>query len=246
VAILICPKCNKEFDNYSKYGPKKFCSRSCANSRGPRSEEFKKIVSVKATGRKQSTESIIKSITTRGRKVNFINPNNLCKICNKDTGSPKIITCSAVCYSINAKLSSQQNPNCGGQKTTHRSKITNIKNEIFVSESSYEVKLSTILNSLNIYWVRPKFFWYIDKSNNKRRYYPDFYLPDFDVYIDPKNNFLIKTDIDKILLCAEQNNIRIIILGEKFLNDEDIKKVVGVEGNAPSLPPCKSGTLLLS
>lgn len=120
------------------------------------------------------------------------------------------------------------------------------KNEIFISESSYEVNLSNILNSLNIYWIRPKFFWYVDKNNNKRRYYPDFYLPNFDVYIDPKNSFLIKTDIDKILLCAEQNNIRIIILGEKFLNIENVKKVVGVEGNAPSLPPCKSGTLLLS
>ena len=29
----ICPKCNKEFDNYSKYGAKKFCSKTCANYR---------------------------------------------------------------------------------------------------------------------------------------------------------------------------------------------------------------------
>ena len=28
-----CPKCGKEFDAYSKWGEKKFCSRSCGNSR---------------------------------------------------------------------------------------------------------------------------------------------------------------------------------------------------------------------
>ena len=28
--------------------------------------------------------------------------------------------------------------------------------------------------------------------------------------------------------------------------ESTVIKVVGVEGNAPSLPPCKSGTLLLS
>jgi hypothetical protein len=33
MAIGICPKCKEEFDNTSKWGPKKFCSRKCANSR---------------------------------------------------------------------------------------------------------------------------------------------------------------------------------------------------------------------
>ena len=38
MSIVQCPKCSTEFENYSKYGPKKFCSRKCANSR-PQSEE---------------------------------------------------------------------------------------------------------------------------------------------------------------------------------------------------------------
>jgi len=33
MTIKNCPKCNKEFDDYSKWGAKKFCSRSCANSK---------------------------------------------------------------------------------------------------------------------------------------------------------------------------------------------------------------------
>jgi 5-methylcytosine-specific restriction endonuclease McrA len=31
--MKICTKCGKEFDAYSKWGEKKFCSRSCGNSR---------------------------------------------------------------------------------------------------------------------------------------------------------------------------------------------------------------------
>lgn len=33
MAIKKCPKCNNEFDDYSKWGAKKFCSRKCSNSR---------------------------------------------------------------------------------------------------------------------------------------------------------------------------------------------------------------------
>jgi 5-methylcytosine-specific restriction endonuclease McrA len=45
MSIKLCPKCNKEFDDYSKWGTKKFCSRSCANSREQTAEskEKKKI-----------------------------------------------------------------------------------------------------------------------------------------------------------------------------------------------------------
>ena len=41
-----CPKCNI---SHSKTGT--YCSRTCANSRGPRTEEFKKILKEKMTGR---------------------------------------------------------------------------------------------------------------------------------------------------------------------------------------------------
>ena len=40
--IKQCPKCNNDFDSYSKWGEKKFCSRSCANSRSFTEESKKK------------------------------------------------------------------------------------------------------------------------------------------------------------------------------------------------------------
>lgn len=68
----------------------------------------------------------------------------------------------------------------------------------------------------------------------------------YNVYLDPKNDFLIKTDIDKIKRTAEQNNVKIIILGKKHLIKESIIKVVGTDGNAPTTPECKSGVILFN
>jgi hypothetical protein len=49
--IKKCEKCNTEFDAYSKYGEKRFCSRKCANSR-VFSEESKLKKSLALKGKK--------------------------------------------------------------------------------------------------------------------------------------------------------------------------------------------------
>jgi len=238
----ICPKCQT---HHNKVGI--FCSRTCANSRGPRSDEFKKKVSDKLSGRTWATqESIRKGILSRGRTPSEDKPNTICVICKNSTNTKHRKTCSPTCYSKLLKLQSQQHPNCGGQKRTHRSKIYNNKNEMYVSESSFEVRLSEILNLLNVYWVRPEHIWYTDSKGDKRRYFPDFYLPDHDLYIDPKNDFLIKTDIDKINRAAKENNILIIVLGDNHITIDSVKSLVGDRGTAPLHPACKAGTLLLS
>lgn len=79
--MKICPKCSK---NHEKPGT--FCSRSCANSRGPRSQKFKDIVSLKLKGRKLSSSHIENSI--KGRRIKdptyacYITKK--CAICNSD------------------------------------------------------------------------------------------------------------------------------------------------------------------
>ena len=52
-------------------------------------------------------------------------------------------------------------------------------------------------------------FWY-DENNKKRRYYPDFYLPDYNVYLDPKNPYKISLDQYKLDAVIENNNIELI------------------------------------
>jgi len=97
-----------------------------------------------------------------------------------------------------------------------------------------------------VQWIRPKHVLYKDKLGNIRRYYPDFYLPEYDIYLDPKNNYLITTDIFKIFQSAEYNKIKILILGERYLNFNSYKHMVNPDGNAPPYPTCKEGVLLLN
>ena len=67
--IKICPKCHNE---HEKSGI--FCSRTCANSRGPRTKEFKEKVSSRLKGRIPANKG--KLIVPRVR-VN-------CVVCNKE------------------------------------------------------------------------------------------------------------------------------------------------------------------
>ena len=64
MSIKNCPRCNKEFDDYSKWGPKKFCSRKCANSREQTKEvrEKKSNTLQKATACKHCG-TILKSVS---------------------------------------------------------------------------------------------------------------------------------------------------------------------------------------
>ncbi len=91
--------------------------------------------------------------------------------------------------------------------------------------SSYEVTLAKSLDENNIKWEIPEKVFYKDLNDKRRSYTADFYLPDFNVYLDPKNDFLIKNinpalgfrDCDKIKWVCEQNNIKVIILNKTQL-----------------------------
>jgi len=103
-----CPKCNTL---HSKLGM--FCSRTCANSRGPRTEEFKKTVSKKLTGRVLSQEQIQKISGDNHHKRKGKNKppllkleNRECLHCNKRY-TPKSYTtkyCSKECYNNHFRL----------------------------------------------------------------------------------------------------------------------------------------------
>ena len=84
-------------------------------------------------------------------------------------------------------------------------------------ESTYELALANELTENSIQWVRPGRFKWIDEVGVERTYTPDFYLPDYNVYLDPKNDYLIKIDIDKINRVCLQNNIKVLILNKNQL-----------------------------
>lgn len=100
-------------------------------------------------------------------------------------------------------------------------------------DSSYEVVLAKNLDLNNIRWSRPERFLY--HMDGKEHYYtPDFYLPDYNVYLDPKNDFLINnvnknlgyTDVQKITQVQLENNIKVLILDKNQLDWSVIKELL--------------------
>ena len=88
-------------------------------------------------------------------------------------------------------------------------------------DSSYELCVAKELDKHNIKWIRPDYshsFIWVDKNNISHRYTPDFFLLDYNVYLDPKNDYLINKDADKISRVQSQNNIKIIILNKNQLH----------------------------
>ena len=94
-----CPKCPNLHNK-----PGIFCCRSCANSRGPRTEEFKKTVRNKILGTKQSKDTIKKKSGDNHPKrkgKNFPQYRTIgCLYCNLDfiSKNEKHNFCSRICY----------------------------------------------------------------------------------------------------------------------------------------------------
>jgi hypothetical protein len=113
--------------------------------------------------------------------------------------------CSKQCCREFLRQAARANPNCGGDTNYKKYKY----NDIWM-DSMWEVELAKWMDNKNIKWERNRklhqFKW-TDDDGNKRRYYPDFYLPLFDVYLDPKNKYLMKVDEDKITRVIQENGI---------------------------------------
>lgn len=108
-------------------------------------------------------------------------------------------------------------PNAGRSKKFH---VTDSFGTAVCLQSTFELKCSEILDELGIRWIRPKSLIY-----DNRRYFPDFYLVDYDIFLDPKNDYLAKIDQVKIDKVIEQNNVKVYILTEEKINDEYIKRL---------------------
>jgi hypothetical protein len=110
--------------------------------------------------------------------------------------------------------------NLGGVRQSRKIKY---KNKLL--GSTYEYKLAVDLDKNNIKWDTCKRFRYIDPNGKDRTYTPDIYLIEYDIYLDPKNDYLINNinprlkfkDSEKIKLVESQNNIKIFILNKDQL-----------------------------
>ena len=101
-------------------------------------------------------------------------------------------------------------------------------------DSSYELHVAKSLDENNIRWQRCSRIPYHRPDGSLHYYTPDFYLIDYDVYLDPKNKYLIHTpnpksgltDLEKISIVSEENNINILILDVDHLDWSSIKTLL--------------------
>lgn len=93
-----------------------------------------------------------------------------------------------------------------------------------IMDSGYEVEVAKQLDANNIEWYRPNKMYWICANNKKHSYVADFYLPQFNVYLDPKNDLLIVKHADKIRRVSEQNDVIILVISSKELKWPIIKQ----------------------
>ena len=103
-----CPKCGKEFDDYSKWGPKKFCSRQCANSR-VRTDEIKNKISngVKKHIEKNGTYNWLLSLS-EAEKEEYLNKRRL----ERDQALLEMDFSQVSEFSIKKRIVLEQNGKC--------------------------------------------------------------------------------------------------------------------------------------
>jgi hypothetical protein len=89
------------------------------------------------------------------------------------------------------------------------------RNRKFIFDSHWEDALALRLDELDIFWIRPDPIKWIDHDGKSHNYFPDFYLPDHNLYLDPKNSYAEKKQSEKLSIVAKQINLIII----RSLND---------------------------
>lgn len=91
-------------------------------------------------------------------------------------------------------------------------------------QSTYELECSEVLNKMNVKWNRPKAMKY-----GGRNYFADFYLPEYDVYLDPKNNYKAKLDAEKIALVIKENNVKLFVLLKEQINEQSLRSILDMQ-----------------
>jgi hypothetical protein len=213
--MKICPKCQI---NHLKSGT--FCSRKCANSRVfTNDSNLRRGASVKAAAAKMN-KVLFSEAVKRGSKYQGpyckLTPRK-CSACGVDylasRDKPQYTTCSEECFLFIKRK------NRAGNKTAY-------KDEMY--DSSWEADLAKWFDENNIQYTRPKqSIKWIDSKGKERKYFPDFYIPVLELYVDPKNKFCIKDQqekLDKVSVSIQ------LIYGEVSILKETISRQITMRG----------------
>ena len=92
-------------------------------------------------------------------------------------------------------------------------------------DSSYERFVAKFLDDHNIEWERTGIFEWVDSTGKKHHYFPDFYIPKLNIYLDPKNEYCFEAQKEKIeYIKTHYNNV--IFISHENLNNNDLEKIL--------------------
>ena len=209
--ISKCLWCKEKFETTTHKKARKCCSSDCARRYSQSKVDYSKINYTNCIGNNRP-------VSMEHRK---------CIICPQKFEIPvwePRKTCSKKCSIELMSRNARNNPNCGGETNYKKFKY----NDIWM-DSTWEVEIAKLLDSKCIEWERSRkkhMLWWTDDKGNRRRYYPDFYLPKYNIYLDPKNKYKSKIDRVKMESVIKENNVTLIW---GLLSDvkEKIEKLTG-------------------
>ena len=213
---MTCLTCKNEIisdwrkdKRYALKNPLFFCSRACSNKRTHSDETCSKISkSVKDTIAKQPINRSYSRLCKDGSlrplpppRPKVLSKLKICTFCCKEFTATREdnnkhyfkTTCSDACF-----IAIKQR-NARGNKTI----IYNNKRY----DSSWEVEMAKFFEEQNILFLHPEAVIWKDKESKIHRYFPDFYIPDLQLYVDPKNPLVVKQQQDKLNIVSTQINL---------------------------------------
>ncbi len=207
-------KCGKEFES-KETDNRKTCSQHCANIGRVMSPEGRKKLSETNTGKVYlHRRKIPQNQTCQQCGCSFErghNPRKYCSPkCRNQVNSERCKTIPGMCKNNNRHAGWYESPIAG---------------RVWL-ESTWEVTCAEIFDKHGIPWTRPKPFPWLDAEGKWHKYYPDFFLPDYDLYLDPKNPYAQVRDAYKIEDVKSRHGIKLLVLNKIDLKEETLLAII--------------------
>lgn len=202
----LCKQCNNPIDYDKKRND--FCSKSCSASHNNSVRELSPSTyghKISATLKEKHKLGLIKksSLTYKVSKVEF----KYCVVCNTPfytrSWSNNRKSCSETCRTHSIFMFRKYQ----NVKKKHLKIINIFNNQEILLDSSWEFIIATYLNENNIVWDRPNPIPWIDSNLESHLYFPDFYLPEYNLYLDPKNPYCLEKDQEKLKYISQKISI---------------------------------------